>query len=214
MSNVQTMDIVITILTIAVIFGGYALKKLHETVSSYGKSFGEESGKIDATTQKLDDIQVQLAQSVEITESIKKEIEQGAWRERELELLKREKLEAYLMCFYAEKENLTHKMREAFFKVAHDYDREAGSKLSMLKILYLPELNEEHASFSRAHAKFMTWVAEGQTMMVEQMKAGEQVPKVTSVHMENYPTLLQSLNECSLAMEAKVKEIGQGINNA
>jgi hypothetical protein len=208
------MDIVITILTVAVIFGGYALKRLHETVSSYSKSFGDESGKIDATTQKLDDIQVQLAQSVEITESIKNDIEQGAWRERELELLKREKLEAYLMYFYTEKENLTHKMEEAFFKVEHDYDREADSKLSMLNILYLPELNKEHAGFLRAHAKFMRWVADGKTMMVEQMQAGEEVPKVTSKHMEDYPTLLQNLNECTFAVEAKVKEIGQGINCA
>jgi len=214
MSSLQISDVVITVLTIAVIFGGYALKRLHESVSSYSKSFGQESGKIDATTQKLDDIQYQLAQSVEITESIKKDIEHGAWRERELEILKREKLEAYLMCFYTEKDNLTHKMREAFFKVEHEYDRDADSKLSMLRILYLPELKQEHADFLRVHSEFMRWVADGQTMMVEQMRAGQQMPQVTSEHMDHYPRLLEKLNQCALAMEAKVQEVGHRINNA
>lgn len=208
------MDIILIMLTVAVFFGGYALKRLHDTVSSYSKSFGNESGKIDATTKKLDDIQSQLAQSVAITESIKRDIEQGAWRERELEMLKREKLEAYLMCFYTEKNNLTHKMREAFFNVEHEYDREADSKLSMLKILYLPELGREHASFLQAHAEFMTWVANGQIMMVEQIRAGIQVPRVTTEHMAQYPELLRELNKCTLAVEAKVMDIGSGINYA
>ena len=109
------MEFTLAILTVAVILGGYALKRLNDSVKSYSKSFGDESGRIDATTQKLNDIQSQLAQSVEITESIKKDIEQGAWRERELELLKRVKLETYLMCYYTAINNLTHKMNETFF---------------------------------------------------------------------------------------------------
>ena len=38
--------------------------------------------------RRLNDIQSQLAQSVEITESIKKDIEQGAWRERGVRAIK------------------------------------------------------------------------------------------------------------------------------
>jgi hypothetical protein len=208
------MEIILSILTIAVILGAYALKRLHDSVKSYTQSFGAESGKIDATTQKLDLIQSQLAQSVEITESIKKDIEQGAWRERELELLKREKLEAYLMCYYTEKENLTHKMREAFFNVEHQYDREAYSKLSMLKILYLPELDEVNLHFLKVHAEFMNWVAAGQIIIIDQKKRGISFAAVTQDHMENYPALLQKLNSCTLIMESKVQELGRAINNA
>jgi hypothetical protein len=208
------MEIILSILTIAVIFGAYALKRLHDSVKSYSQSFGAESGKIDATTQKLDLIQSQLAQSVEITESIKKDIEQGAWRERELELLKRGKLEAYLMCYYTEKENLTHKMREAFFNVEHHYDREAYSKLSMLKILYLPELDEVHSQFLKVHAEFMIWIAAGQIIIAEQKNRGIFFAAITPEHMENYPALLQKLNSCSLIMESKVQELGRSINNA
>ena len=207
------MEIILSALTIAVILGGYALKRLHDSVKSYTQSFGAESGKIDATTQKLDVIQSQLVQSVAITESIKRDIEQGAWRDRELELLKREKLEAYLMCYYTEKENLTHNMREAFFNVEHQYDRDAYSKLSMLKILYLPELDEAHALFLEAHSEFMSWVAAGQIIMVEQKKQGIFNAVISSEHMENYPKLLQKLNVCTLIMESKVKELGRAINN-
>lgn len=214
MSDTKIMEIVLIILTIAILCGAYALKRLHESVKSYSKGFGQEVGKIDATTHKLDEIQAQLAQTVEITESIKTDIEHGSWREKELELLKRQKLEAYLMCYYTEKDNLTHKMREAYFDTKTEYDREADSKLSMLEILYLPELNEVHAGFLKVHAEFMTWVTDGQTMIIEQKRAGELVPQVTSEHMENYPILLQKLNECTLTMERKIKEVGRAINNA
>jgi hypothetical protein len=214
MNQVQMIDIVLTILTIAVIFGGYALRKLHQAVSAYSKSFGEESGKIDATTKKLEDIQNQLAQSVEITESIKKDIQQGAWRERELELLKREKLESYLMCFYTDKENLSHIMRDAFFDVKFEYDRQAGSKLSMLKILYLPELDKEHAAFLRVRSEFMSWIGIGQKLLVEQMRASKNTPLVPNEHMKNYEKLLDQLNECKVSIETKVKDIGHAINNA
>jgi hypothetical protein len=207
------METILIILTIAVICGGYALKRLDDSLKSYSKSFGEESGKIDATTKKLDDIQGQLVQSVHISESIKRDIEQGAWRERELELLKREKLEAYLMCYYIENENLTHKMRKAFFDVNTDYDREAEAKLSMLKILYLPEIDEEHAAFIRVRAEFITWIAGGQDIIIEQMRARVLVPQVGSDYMKNYPELLRKLNECTLTMERKVKKIGSAINN-
>ena len=83
------MEVILTILTFAVVVGGYAINPLNDLVKSYSAGYGAEAGKIDANTQKLDEIQNQIAQSVEISESIKRDIEHGAWRERELELLKR-----------------------------------------------------------------------------------------------------------------------------
>lgn len=97
MSENYIMEVILTILTFAVVVGGYAIKRLNDSVKSYSVGYGAEAGKIDANTQKLDEIQNQLSQSVKISESIKRDIEQGAWRERELELLKREKLEQYLL---------------------------------------------------------------------------------------------------------------------
>lgn len=214
MSDIQIMEITLIILSIAILFGAYALNRLHELVKSYSNGFGQELGKVDATTHKLDEIKAQIAQTVEITESIKTDIGHVAWREKELELLKREKLEDYLICYYTEKENLNHKMREAFFDVKIEYDRQAESKLSMLHILYLPELDEVHACFLMIHAEFMSWVSDGMTMMLEQQRAGTSVPRISSEHMENYPILLQKLNKCTLAMESKVQEIGRAINNA
>lgn len=155
------MEIILTILTFAVAVGGYAIKRLNDSVKSYSKSYGAEVGKIDANTLKLDEIQSQLAQSVEISESIKRDIEHGAWRERELELLKREKLEQYLINYYEAIENLTRKMKENFFYDETPYDKTCEAKLSMLQKLYLPELDEEHRAYLVVSAKFGEWIVAG-----------------------------------------------------
>ena len=109
------MEIILIILSIATVAGGYAIKRLNDSVKSYSKSYGAEVAKIDVNTHKLDEIQKQLAQSVEISESIKSDIAHGAWREKELELLKREKLEQYLLNYYEAIENFHLKLRGTFF---------------------------------------------------------------------------------------------------
>ena len=208
------MEIILTILTFAVVIGGYAIKRLNDSVKSYSNGYGAEAGKIDANTRKLEEIQSQLAQSVEISESIKRDIEHGAWRARELELLKREKLEQYLLNHYEAIENLTRKMKESFFYDETPYDKTCEAKLSMLQMLYLPELDEEHREYLIVSAKFGEWIGAGLQELLEKRRAGDATPVISSEHLDKYPELLNKANKASLKIEAKAKEIGRNINVA
>jgi len=208
------MEIILTILIIAVVAGGYAIKRLNDSVKSYSKGYGAEAGKIDANTKKLDEIQSQLAQSVEISESIKRDIEHGAWRDRELELLKREKLEQYLLNYYEAIENLSRKMRENFFYDETPYDKSCEAKLSMLQKLYLPELDQEHREYLIVSANFGEWIGDGLKELVEKRRLGDPKPVISSEHMDKYTELLEKANAATLLVEAKAKEIGRSINVA
>jgi len=214
MDDNKIMEIILTVLILASIAGGYAIKRLSDSVKSYSKGYGAEAGKIDANTQKLDKILVQLAQSVEISESIKRDIEHGAWRDRELELLKREKLEQYLLNYYEAIENLTSKMRGSLFYDETPYDKSCDAKLSMLQKLYLPELDEEHRAYLIVSADFGNWIAAGLKELLAKRRAGNTMPVISSEHMDKYPELLSKANDATFLVEAKAKEIGRSINIA
>tara|TARA_Y100000296_G_scaffold85723_1_gene122650 strand:+ start:804 stop:1430 length:627 start_codon:yes stop_codon:yes gene_type:complete len=208
------MEIILTLLTLVIALGGYALKRLNDTVKSYSKSYGSEVAKIDANTHKLSEIQEQLAQSVQISESIKKDIAHSAWRDRELELLKREKLEQYLLNYYEAIENLSRRMNESFFYDKSPYDKSHEAKISMLQKLYLPEIDEEHKKYMLVSAAFGEWIVEGRQDMLIKMQAGQVKPTVSQEILNKYPTLLKQANEVTSIIEAKIKEVARNINVA
>jgi hypothetical protein len=209
-----TMEIILTLLIVAVFAGAFSIKRLIDMLKSYSQSYGAEIGKIDATTRKLDEIQIQLAQSVKISESIKSDIQHGAWRSRELELLKRQKLEEYLLHYYEAVENLTKKTREMFFDDKTPYNKLCEAKISMLQKLYIPELDIEHISFLKASANFNGWIVIGMQELQEKRRLGNKFAVISGEHMEKYSELLAEVNKATLLIETKAKEIGRSINVA
>lgn len=208
------IEIILIVLSILISLGGYAIKRLSDLVRSYSKSYGSEIGKIDANTHKLKEIQLQLAQSVEISESIKNEISHTAWRHRELELLKREKLEQYLLNYYEAVENLSRQMKESFFYDKTPYDKTHEAKISMLQKLYLPESDQVHNDYLRISAKFGSWLIEGREEIIEKLQAGEKMPLVSKRILDKYPELLAEVNKATAAIEGKIAEVARSINVA
>lgn len=208
------MEIVLSVLTLIVALGGYSIKRLNDLVRSYSQSYGSEVGKIDAHTHKLKEIQLQLSQSVEISESIKREISHSAWRDRELELLKREKLEQYLLNYYEAVENFSRKMKEAFFYDNTPYDRTHEAKISMLQKLYLPEMDLVHKQYLLISAEFGNWIVEGRQDLLEKQRAGQIKPCVDQKILNKYSSLLAQVNEVTLAIETKITEVARSINVA
>jgi hypothetical protein len=183
-------------------------------LGSFLREYSRKRADQFATKADLIEIQNQLRASVEITESVKRDIEQGAWRERELELLKRDKLEQYLLNYYTEVENLSRRMKRDFFYDKTPFNETADAKISMLQKLYLPEMDLVHANFLRVHAEFTRWLGNGQQLLLSQKQAGVSLPVIPSEHMEHYSSLLSKLNECTLSIEAKAQEVGRSINVA
>ena len=214
MTEELIMELILLILTLAILAGGYSIRRLNDLIKSYSKSYGAEVGKIDANTKKLDEIQRQLAQSVQISESIKTDIQHGAWRSRELELLKREKLEQYLLNYYEAIENLTRQMKEVLFYDETPYDKSCHARLSMIQRLYLPELDVEHACYLQVYANFSGWLVAGMRELHGKRKPENMKPVISSEHMERYSELLSEATQATLLIEAKAKEIGREINIA
>lgn len=208
------IEIILSVLSLVIALGAYAIKRLNDVFKSYSKSYGSEIGKIDANTHKLEEIQLQLSQSVEISESIKTEISHSAWRDRELELLKREKLEQYLLNYYEAVENFSRKMKEAFFYDETPYDKTHEAKISMLQKLYLPELDQVHKEYLIVSATFGDWIVEGKKEILEKQRAGVTKPVVSQDIMDKYPELLAQTNKATAAIEDKVTEVARSINVA
>ena len=84
-------------------------------ISSFISEYSKKRGSQFATKADIKQIHEQLKSTTSITESIKSDIAHGAWRSRELELLKREKIEQYLTNVYESKQALHKKMSRDFF---------------------------------------------------------------------------------------------------
>ena len=205
-NNEEINFIFYIILLCIVIIGSYLGNYLGEYAKNRAKQY--------ATKADLDEILEQLKISTEITAKVKAEIEHGAWRTKELENLKREKLEQYLICHYEAIESFTKKMQRDFFYNEVPFDDSCFAKLSMIQNLYLPEIDNEHKQYLKVSAKFFLWLANGQTELAEKMRKGENKPVISQEHMSNYKTLLSELNATTLIIESKMKEIGRNINVA
>lgn len=65
-------------------------------LGAFIRSFGNEKGKYKAIESSLDIIKKQVSATTETAEKIKNGIELNVWREKDREMLKRQKLEEYL----------------------------------------------------------------------------------------------------------------------
>ena len=133
-------------------------------------------------------------------------IEKQKQKEKEKQF-KREKLEQYLMYFYETKENMSKQMHRDFFYTNEDYDELVEAKLSILHTIHLKELDKVHKDYLTFSAEFSNWLAVGQEEQLEQLKKGVEKPTPSSEHMKEYPRLLNELNNVTLTVEKKIKEI-------
>jgi predicted TIM-barrel enzyme len=76
-------------LAIAMFVGGYFIYRIHDLVKAYSKGYGNESGKIDAATHKLSQLEKQVEATTRVAEEIKTELIEKAESRRVL----RQKLE-------------------------------------------------------------------------------------------------------------------------
>jgi hypothetical protein len=177
-------------------------------ITSYAKKRGENL----ATKADIDEIKKQLASTTEITTKIKNDIEHQVWRKQQIEIIKRNKIEEYLQYIYIAQENLSKKMNNAYFKTTEPIDEHAMSKSTMLQKLYFPELKEAHSIFLTANAEFLMWFSEGLKELVQKQQNREQMPIISTQHMEKYSNLLNKLNYGTSLIEAMSEKISEGIN--
>jgi len=181
---------------------------------SYISSYARKRGEHLATKADLDQIMSQVKSTTELTEGIRNDIEHQVWRKQQIEAIKRDKLEEYLVNIYSAKENLRCTMRNQLLNGNEQEDVYAKSKADMLQSLYFPELKEEHSIFLNRHADFDEWLAKGLMELVDKRKAGDQIPAISHEHMSEYPNLLNGMNAAVLVIEQRAADIAANLNKA
>ncbi|UCM44572.1 hypothetical protein [Aeromonas dhakensis] len=190
----------------------FLVSLLGAVFGSFIKSFGAERGKYKAIESSLDTIKQQVSVTTKITEQIKKDIELNVWREKDREMLKREKLEEYFSFVLISKEAFHAEMENKLFKQENNYDEQAYNKADMLQALYLPELAAEHNEYRKAVVIYRNWLADGMMDMQERIKSGEKNVTPSPEHMAKYREIVQGFNPSLIAISDKAKEVAIQIN--
>lgn len=176
------------------------------------KGTGAEKGKYLAIESSLQTIEKQVAITTQTSESIKTTIEHDFWRKKELEVIKREKLEQYFLHISALNNSLNNEMLDRLFNAKVDYDPLCFDKANMIQSLYLPELQKEHLEVSKVVHGFTSWVSDGMFMLAEQSSKGVKEPMPTPEFMKKQPILLGALNKPISNALLKTREVAQSIN--
>jgi hypothetical protein len=194
----------------------YCLLLLISIVSAFGvsliKSFGKEKSKYLAIESSLKTIVKQVELTTEISEKIKTGIEHNVWRKKELETLKREKLEQYFIHISLINNSLNNEMISKFFGEKVEYDPENFTKADMIQSLYLPELLEVHHDLSKVVVEFQTWIADGLFILANQANAQVKDPSLLQLHMKKQPIVIKKLVNPVLNVLQKTRELAKEIN--
>jgi hypothetical protein len=190
----------------------FGVSLLGTVFGSFIKSFGAEKGKYKAIESSLDTIKKQVSETTKTTEKIKKDIELNVWREKNREMLKREKLEEYFSFVLISKDNFHAEMENKLFNQENDYDKQAFNKADMLQALYLPELSVEHNNYRKAVVVYRDWLVAGMMDMQERTKNGEKNVTPSSECMAKYSEVVRGFSPSLLAISDKAKEVAMHIN--
>lgn len=190
----------------------FLLSALGAYIASLFKGAGNEKGKYLAIESSLKTIEKQVAITTETSESIKTAIEHDTWRKKELELIKRQKLEEYFLHISALNNSLNNEMLEKLFGAKVDYDSQCFDKANMIQSLYLPELLVEHHELSEVVEDFTRWVSDGLFLIAEQSSNGVENPQPTREFMTKQSELLSALAKPISKTLLKAREIAQELN--
>jgi hypothetical protein len=175
------------------------LSFLSSFAGNYVGGYANKRGQNLATKADFDDLKAQLKETTEVTEQIKKDIEHQVWKKQQMESLRRQKLEEFLICIYAAHEQLLKELNNLYLGTTGDIDIFAFNKSLMIMLLYFPELRSEHLNFIRARQEFRTWIGIG----MEERARGA----ISQVHREGMQGHLYNLQDAIIGIETKANQI-------
>jgi hypothetical protein len=163
-----------------------ALIAIVTAVAVFASEYFRTRGRNLATKADFDSLQRQLHANTELVETIKAEIGQRDWAKREWTNLRRIKLEALLDKLHQCEEHLEQHRSDSFDgKVGSN--RDPGSELDTLQILYFAELAAEVGAFLDSYRK---QIAAGSTLAVKLMQAGSDNDARQRAYDESRPILV------------------------
>lgn len=178
---------------------------------SFLKSYATEKGKNYASKEDVDKIINQLKMTTEATEKIKSSIEHGIWRKKEIEALKRKKLEEYIKLIARLSTEVDKEVLHKFHGITSEYDSNLYSVVEGVRVLYLPELARASISLSNSMSKYKMWLANG--MLLKNSEENKNTNgKLMQEHMVEYKAVLSSIGEATSGINLEVYRLASKLN--
>lgn len=180
-------------------------------IGGWGRGYGTHSGKIKSIERNINSIQSQLQQSTEITEQIKSQIEHSVWRKKEIESIRREKLEEYMQLVHMLPQNYQNAYRNIRSPSKQtEFDQYLIDKIRIIQLLYFPELTMPTATLTAACVEFTEWLMDGQRILLESTDSEE--PPDNEEHKKLYIQKLRVIHSGISVVEKNVIELTSKLN--
>jgi hypothetical protein len=172
----------------------------------------QEKAKYQAIEDSLETIQKQIKVTTETSEKIKTALDHDNWRKKELETLKRNKIEEYYSHILHLHGSLQDKMESIFFNKENEQDPMIFDKASLIQALYLPELESEHNKLSLIVSEFNIWVSVVRSELAKEMKRTGVRPQVSDEQVEPHDMLTSRYLKQSHVILRSIKELSKELN--
>ncbi|HHQ6722176.1 TPA: hypothetical protein ACSTNG_001934 [Serratia fonticola] len=141
--------IMLLLLLVSILIGGYL------------KSYVREKGKNYASKEDVEKIVEQIKITTKATETIKTSIEHGVWRKKEIENVRRKKLEEYLLLLGQLHGEISNEVDDKFYGIKKEYNPNFYSIVRGIRILYFPELEQVSIGLTKAISAYKEWLVTG-----------------------------------------------------
>lgn len=125
------------------------ISALSVAIGSFATTYISEKAKFSAIESSLEVI----INQTNATEGVKTKLDHNNWRSKELELLKRKKIDEYYSALLSFGNSIIYR------EESHTLDLKHLETSIMIQHLYLPELDKEHGSILSNSTKYMEWLA-------------------------------------------------------
>lgn len=115
-------------------------------VAAFGGYFGaylKKGAEIQSMSDNIKELAEQQKKIVEATEQVKQDIEHQVWRKKELELIRRQKMEEFAILCIELPQHITDEFSRRSLDINADYDMHHYKKFMFIQRLYLPNFEME-----------------------------------------------------------------------
>lgn len=142
-------SVMLLLLVVAILIGGFL------------KSYASEKGKNYASKEDVEKLVEQIKITTEATETIKTSIEHGVWRKKEIENIRRKKLEEYLFLLGNLHNEISKEVDDRLYGIKKEYNPDFYSIITGVRVLYFPELEQVSIGLTQAVSEYKNWMITG-----------------------------------------------------
>ena len=180
-------------------------------ISNFIKSYSGKRGETLATKSDFEEILKQQQKMTEITESIKKSVDLSHWKQKEYELIKRQKIEQILLLIYKYQDWLYKEVQDKLLTIKENLEPDPYNQIMMIYKLYLPEINDEMDTFINARTEFYGWLVLGMKEVGKNISGTNLKPMASEKHMDKFANYYEPIADAIEEVENKCKEVMEKI---